>query len=73
MQRENRIFLTHLSSIANCERKMTIEEALSGPIRGHPIEFFSFPQNGLPALLEKESAQLSLDATIEMVFRQQVS
>ncbi len=58
--------LDAIQVLSRTASERTIEEALSGPIRGHPIEFFSFPQNGLPALLEKESAQLSLDATIEM-------
>lgn len=42
----------------------TLADALAAPIRGHPIEAFSFPQGGLPELLSAVSADLSIEADL---------
>lgn len=44
----------------------TLSDALSEPIRGYPIEAFTFPAGGLPALLSQESAVFALEAEIEV-------
>lgn len=42
----------------------TLSDALSEPIRGHPIEAFSFPTGGLQELLSSKSAHLGLEADL---------
>jgi len=44
----------------------TLSEALSEPIRGYPIEAFSFPAGGLSALLSQDRAGFRLDAALEI-------
>ncbi|MCW5555729.1 MAG: AAA family ATPase [Verrucomicrobiae bacterium] len=54
----------------------TISDALSEPIRGYPIEAFSFPHGGLAALLSSESARFSLEADLAVgkeLFRYRVA
>jgi predicted ATPase len=43
----------------------TIDDALTGPVRGNPVEVFSFPGGGLQELLDRNAAQFSLDAVID--------
>jgi len=50
-----------LSRFANTR---TLSDALSEPIRGYPIESFSFPAGGLKELLTRESAQFSIEADL---------
>ena len=40
--------------------------ALSSPIRGYPIEAFSFPDGGLPQLLQQPEATFELEATLRI-------
>jgi predicted ATPase len=42
----------------------TLSDALSDPIRGHPVETFAFPPEGLPALLRQESASFAIEADL---------
>ena len=42
----------------------TLSDALSGPIRGNPIEAFAFPSGGLSELYGLETARFLLDAII---------
>ncbi len=42
----------------------TLSDALSEPIRGYPIEAFSFPPGGLAELLKKPEPGFELEATI---------
>jgi len=44
----------------------TIAEALQDPIRGYPIESFSFPQGGLPALLSMAQPEFRLGARLRI-------
>lgn len=44
----------------------TLSEALSEPIRGYPIEAFSFPAGGLPELLNREAARFDLKAILRI-------
>ncbi len=50
-----------LSRSASCR---TLADALQAPIRGYPIEAFSFPPGGLPELLSQPSASFSLEADL---------
>jgi predicted ATPase len=42
----------------------TLSDALAEPIRGYPIEAFTFPAGGLPALLARETARFELEADL---------
>ena len=42
----------------------TLADALAEPIRGYPIEAFSFPPEGLAGLLGAEAARFSLEADL---------
>lgn len=44
----------------------TLSDALAEPIRGYPIEAFSFPQGGLPELLKSTRAQFGLEADLSV-------
>jgi len=44
----------------------TLSEALSEPIRGYPIEAFSFPAGGLAELLSRDAAQFDLKAVLRI-------
>jgi predicted ATPase len=43
----------------------TLSDAFTGPIRGYPLEAFSFPPSGLPELLRRPEARFRLEATID--------
>ncbi|MBI4584117.1 MAG: AAA family ATPase [Planctomycetes bacterium] len=53
-----------LSRIAACR---TIADAISEPIRGHPVEAFAFPEGGLSALLSAETASFTLESDLVIV------
>lgn len=42
----------------------TLSDALAEPIRGYPIEAFSFPPGGLPELLSAAQARFSLESDV---------
>lgn len=44
----------------------TLSEALSEPLRGYPIEAFTFPAGGLSSLLQQPSAVFEIDATLKI-------
>lgn len=44
----------------------TLSDALSEPIRGYPIEAFSFPRGGLPELLASARARFELEADLSV-------
>lgn len=52
--------------LARVGTQRTLAEALTAPIRGFPAEAFTLPEGGLPALLEQESANLMLEADLEL-------
>jgi predicted ATPase len=52
-----------LSRIGTCR---TIGEALQEPLRGHPIEAFTFPSGGLPELLAQSAPEFKLEATLKI-------
>ncbi len=43
----------------------TLSDAFTGPIRGYPLEAFSFPPSGLPELLRRSEARFCLQATLD--------
>lgn len=43
----------------------TLSDAFAGPIRGYPLEEFTFPPGGLPELLRQKEARFTLAARIE--------
>lgn len=57
-------FLDAIQALSRIGTSRTLSDALSEPIRGHAIESFAFPENGLPGLLGQEQAEFSLEATL---------
>jgi len=57
-------FLDALQALSRIGTSRTLSDALQEPIRGYPIEAFSFPAGGLPELLSKNLARLSIDAVL---------
>jgi predicted ATPase len=51
-----------LSRLAN---EQTLAGAFEPPLRGYPLEAFGLPDDGLQGLLKKDSAELTLEATVE--------
>src|SRR3972149_1641245 len=54
--------LDAIQALSRIGTQRTLADALSEPIRGYPIEAFSFPSGGLAELLSASSAQFSLEA-----------
>ena len=52
-----------LSRIANCQ---SLEDAFEPPYRGHPLESFTFGEEGIKSLLEKEKISLSIEVDVEL-------
>lgn len=57
--------LDAVQALSRIATSRTLSDALSDPIRGYPIEAFSFPSGGLPALLRQESPVFALEADVE--------
>jgi predicted ATPase len=58
--------LEAIQALSQVGTSRTLSEALSEPIRGYPVEAFSFPPGGLAALLSSEAAQFSLEADLDV-------
>lgn len=56
--------LDAIQALSRIGTQRTLADALGDPIRGHPIEAFSFPSGGLADLLSASSAQFSLGADL---------
>ena len=56
--------LDAIQALSRIGTQRTLADALSEPIRGYPIEAFSFPSGGLAELLSASSAQFSLEADL---------
>ena len=52
-----------LSRIATCH---TLEEAFDPPYRGHPLESFTFGDEGIKSLLEEESVSFSIEVDVQL-------
>ena len=56
--------LDAIQALSRIGTQRTLADALGDPIRGHPIEAFSFPADGLTGLLSSRAAQFSLGADL---------
>lgn len=56
--------LDAIQALSRIGTQRTLADALNEPIRGYPIEAFSFPSGGLADLLSASSAQFSLEADL---------
>ena len=52
-----------LSRIATCH---TLEDAFEPPYRGHPLESFTFGDEGIKSLLEEESVSFSIEVDVQL-------
>jgi predicted ATPase len=68
-------FLDAVQVLSRLASERTLADALGEPIRGLPLEAFSFPSEGLPGLLASEKASFELEADVEsgdMILRYRV-
>lgn len=56
--------LDAIQALSRIGTQRTLADALSKPIRGYPIEAFSFPPGGLADLLSSSSPHFSLEASL---------
>ena len=54
-----------IQALSRLASSRTLDEALAAPIRGHPIEAFSFPPGGLVEQLAKPIATFSIEADLK--------
>jgi len=59
-------FLDAIQALSRIGTNRTLSDALQEPIRGHPIEAFSFPPGGLPELLSQQASSFALDAVLRI-------
>ncbi len=52
-----------LSRMATCQ---TLENAFEPPYRGHPLESFTFGDEGIKSLMEKESVSFSIEVDVQL-------
>ena len=57
-------FLDAVQAISRIGTLRTISDALTEPIRGYPIESFSFPSGGLQALLSSRTPSFTFEAEL---------
>jgi predicted ATPase len=57
-------FLDAVQALSRIGTMRTLSDALAEPIRGYPIEAFSFPSGGLSELLASPEARFSLEADL---------
>lgn len=57
-------FLDAIQVLSRVASERTLADALGGPVRGLALEAFTFPETGLPGLLESERATFSLGADL---------
>jgi len=57
--------LDAVQTISRSGTERTHADALSEPIRGNPVEFFSFPSGGMPDLLSQRSAEFTFEANLK--------
>jgi predicted ATPase len=58
--------LDAVQALSRIGTSRTLSDALSEPIRGYPQESFAFPEGGLTALLNTDSARFALEADLDM-------
>ena len=59
-------FLDAIQALSRLGTERTVSDALSDPIRGHPIEAFEFPPGGLSSLLNQKEASFLLDCDLSI-------
>ncbi|MFZ4439834.1 MAG: AAA family ATPase [Syntrophales bacterium] len=59
-------FLDALQLLSRIATSRTLKEAFDPPYRGKPLESFSFGENGLKGLLNRETLSFSIEADIEI-------
>ena len=52
-----------LSRMATCQ---TLEDAFEPPYRGHPLESFTFGDEGIKTLMKKESVSFSIEVDVQL-------
>ena len=58
--------LDAIQALSRIGTQRTLADALGDPIRGYPIEAFSFPSGGLAEVLSAGSSQFSLEADLQV-------
>jgi predicted ATPase len=58
--------LDAVQALSRIGTSRTLSEAFADPIRGHPIEAFSFRSGGLAALLSNEFAEFAIEAQLDV-------
>ena len=59
-------FLDAVQALSRIGTSRTLSDALQDPIRGYPVEAFTFPAGGLTDLLTQSSAKFELDAFLKI-------
>ena len=58
--------LDAIQALSRIGTSRTLSDALAEPIRGYPVEAFSFPQGGLAELLNQQAASFSLGGDLDV-------
>jgi len=58
--------LDAIQMLARAGTQRTLADALDTPIRGYPVEAFTFPAGGLPELLEQPAASFTIEGDLEI-------
>jgi predicted ATPase len=58
-------FIDGLQVLSRIASNRTLSDAISEPLRGYPIEQFSFPIGGLASLLSQDTAEFSFSVDLE--------
>lgn len=58
-------FIDALQMLSRVISNRTLSEAITEPLRGYPVEQFSFPSGGLESLLNKKMGEFSIQVEIE--------
>ena len=59
-------FLDALQLLSHIATNRTLKEAFDPPYRGHPLESFTFGQEGIENLLEQETVSFSIEVDIQL-------
>ncbi len=59
-------FLDALQLLSRLSTSRSLKEAFEAPYRGTPLESFAFGEGGMEGLLERDSAQFSMEADFEV-------
>lgn len=58
-------FLDALHFLAGAVTRRSLQEALEAPVRGYPIESFTFPARGIAGLMAEDSAAFEISADLK--------